>query len=146
MEKFVVIKLISSEEIVCTQIEDNDYEISTLFPMLVKSIPKLIEGRISESITLAPYTYFASDDQFTFQKNQIIFVKDLSERYYESYKLAIDDFVANSIIDEPQTIDDVVKSLNRLAETFGDQIENIQLEEDINTDSIFLDTPNKNIH
>lgn len=146
MEKLIVLKLVSSEELVCTQIDENDFEVTVLFPMLVKSIPKLIEGRISESITLAPYTYFAADDEFTFQKNQIIFIKDLSERHVDNYKLAVDDFVSESVINEPQTVEELASVLNRLAETFSDQIENINSEETIQSDSFLIDSKSKSIH
>ena len=145
MDKYVVIKLISSEEIVCTQIDETDFDVVTLFPMLVKTVPKLAEGRILESITLAPYTYFAADDQFTFSKSHIMFIKDLSERHVGNYKLAIDDFVANTVLGEsPNDVEDLKDALNRIAEVFGDQIE---LENsDAETDSILIDLNNKSIH
>lgn len=146
MDRYVVLKLVSSEEVVATQIEENDYEVKVLFPMLVKYLPKLIDGKLMETITLAPLTHFAADDQFDFQKNQIIFLKDLSERHVNSYKLAVDDFVANSVIDEPQSVEDLKATLDRLAETFSDQIQNIKSEEDIITDSIFVNMDNKTIN
>lgn len=146
MDKYVVLKLVSSEELICTQIEETEFDIKVLFPMIVKYMPKLTEGRILESVTMAPYTYFAADDQFTFQKNQIIFCKDLSERQVANYKLAIDDFVANTVLDEPQNVNDLKQALDRIAEVFGDQIENMKLEEEVESDSIFIDNNNKIMH
>lgn len=145
MDKYVVIKLISSEEIVCTQIEETEYDIKTLFPMLVKTVPRLADGKIMESITLAPYTYFAADDQFTFNKSHVVFCKDLSENHIQSYKLAVDDFVANSVLgDQPNDVEDLKEALDKLAEVFSDQIE---LESnDIETDSLLIDLNNKSIH
>jgi hypothetical protein len=148
MDKYIVLKLISSEEIVATQIGESDYHIKVLFPMLVKTVPKLVEGRIMESITLAPYTYFAADDELTFNKSQIIFIKDLSENHYNNYKLAVDDFVGNSFFDTPQTVDDLKDALNKLAETFSDKIDYVNLDNDTDedTDAIFIDDQNKSIH
>lgn len=147
MDKFIIIKLISSEEIVCTLVDENEHDVKTLFPMIVRSIPRMSpEGRIMESLVMAPYSHFAADDQFDFHKSQIIFIKELGEKYIDSYKLAVDDFVASTCLDEkPATVEDLKDALDKLAETFGDQIEyEDNVESD--TDTIFINNTNKILH
>ena len=72
----------------------------------------------------------------------------MSENHYNNYKLAVDDFVGNSFFDTPQTVDDLKDALNKLAETFSDKIDYVNLDNDTDedTDAIFIDDQNKSIH
>lgn len=140
-DKHLVLKLLSAEEIVATLIEENDYEVKVLFPMLVKYIPKFVEGRVLESITLAPYTYFAADDAFTFSKNQIIFIKELDPKMVNSYNVAVDDFInygtdANSESGAPQNTAELQETIDKLKNLFRKHIE----DEDTNS-MVILDAP-----
>ena len=143
--QYAVLKLINGEEILCTFAGEDDTHILVLFPMLVKAVPRLKEGRVMESISLAPYTHFAADDEYTFNKSHVVFIKNLSERYYDTYKVAVEDFLTGIDPSGPTTAEELKQALNQMAEIFGDQVsyEDNQTEE---TDSIFMDTDNKSIH
>ena len=143
--QYAVIKLINGEELLCTFAGEDDTHILVLFPMLVKAIPRLKEGRVMESISLAPYTHFAADDEYTFSKSHIVFIKNLSERYHDTYKVAVEDFLTGIDPTGPTTVEELKDALNQMASIFGDQVsyEDNQTED---TDSIFLDTDNKSIH
>lgn len=121
MDKYITIKLLNSEEIICILMHENEHEIQTMFPMLVKTFPKMApNGRMGESITLAPYSYFAADDYFNFSKHQIICIKDLAPHHINSYKLAIEDFV-NGIEpggDQPLTAEELDKLTKQLGDMF----------------------------
>ena len=124
VDRYVVLKLISSEEIVTHCIGEDDYQISVLFPMVVKRFPiRSPAGQLAESITLQPYTYFSADDEYTFQKNQIIFMKDLDSKYEAEYNRAIDDFVGmtaeNPLAYDPNELQDLTDKLQRM---FRDKI------------------------
>ena len=134
MDRQIVIKLLSGEEIVCTLIQETDYEISVIYPMLVKHIPKLVEGRLMESIALAPYTYFASDDEFTFNKSHIIFCKDLNPKHIDSYNIAVDDFVA--LESDNLSVDDLKESIDKLKNIFNEE----------SYDEIYDEPPTKALH
>lgn len=131
MDKFVVLKLLSSEEIVCIMLDENEHEVKTMFPMLVKTFPRLSPtGRMAESITLAPYSYFANDDYFSFSKNQIVFMKELAPVHINAYQLAIDDFVnqieAPKDPKEPElTVDEINQLSKQLGEMFKQQPEEV---------------------
>lgn len=144
-QQYAVIKLINGEEILCTLAGEDDKHVLILFPMIVKAVPKLKEGRVIESISLAPYTHFAADDEFTFDKSQILFIKNLSTRYYDTYKYAVEDFITGIDPSGPNTVEELKQALNEIANVFGDKVsyEDNQTEE---TDSIFIDENNKLIH
>ena len=118
-DKYIVMKLATGEEVVAHMIKEDDYEISVLFPMIVKQIQRVGPmGRAFEQIVLSPYTYFAADDEYTFHKHQIIFVKDLDPKYEAEYNHAIDDFVGLNaqapIQNNPEEMRDLAEKLQNL--------------------------------
>lgn len=143
--QYAVLKLINGDELLCTFVGEDETHILVLFPMLVKAIPKLKEGRVLEAISLAPYTHFAADDEYTFAKSQVVFIKNLSERYYDTYKVAVEDFLTGIDPTGPTTAEELRDALNEMSNIFGDQVsyEDNQTEE---TDSIFIDDNSKLIH
>ena len=142
-EQYVDIKLITGEEVVGEVLEDSDYEIKIMFPMLVKYIPRMAQGRIMESITLAPYTYFADSDIFTFGKNHIVYQMNLNPSHVDSYKLAVEDFIGR--ISEEETVantEELKQTLDKLSTLFKDKIESV---DDIDESQIVVN-PSKLIH
>ena len=123
-DRYIVLKLVSSEEIVAHCIYEDDYEIRVLFPMLVRKVPRVLpSGQVGEAITLAPYTYFAAEDDYTFQRNQIIFLKNLDARFEDEYNRAIDDFVeTNSETPEPYNPQEMQQIAEKLQTMFGERL------------------------
>jgi hypothetical protein len=140
MDKHIVVKLISGEELVCTYLNEDDYQLNVLFPMIVKHIPRAYEGRLMESISLAPYTYFASDDEFSFQKNQIIFIKEMNPMHLDSYNAAIDDFVGAADAG-PATVEELKQISDKLSNMFKDKVKNEEFD-----DSMLILDQSKLIH
>lgn len=142
MDNYIVIKLTSGEEIVANLIKEDDYEIKVLFPMLVKYIPRMVQGRLAETITLAPFTYFAADDEFTFPKHYIIFQKEMNPKYLDAYNQAVDDFIAEPQISgapDPQRVEDIKALAEKIQSIFGKS-------EEFEEESILVNTDSKTIH
>lgn len=144
-DRYVVLKLVSSEEIVAHCIHEDDYEIRVLFPMLVRKMPRvLVTGQVGESITLAPYTYFSAEDEYTFQRNQIIFLKNLDARFEDEYNKAIDDFVdQNAEGQAPYNPQEMQQLAEKLQTMFGDKLREEEEADDLPT--ILVDI-SKTIH
>ena len=142
-DKYIVMKLATGEEVVAHMIKEDDYEISVLFPMIVKQIQRTGPmGRAFEQIVLSPYTYFAADDEYTFHKHQIIFIKDLDPKYEAEYNHAIDDFIGlNSQQQAPTNVEDVKALAEKLQNMFRREEDFDELPESI----VIPDTP-KTIH
>ena len=99
-------------------------------------------GRPFEQIVLSPYTYFAADDEYTFHKHQIIFIKDLDPKYEAEYNHAIDDFIGlNSQQQAPTNVEDVKALAEKLQNMFRREEDFDELPESI----VIPDTP-KTIH
>lgn len=144
-DRYVVVKLTSAEEIVAHLIHEDDYDIRVLFPMLVKKVPRVMNnGQIGESITLAPYTYFSADDEYTFQRNQIIFLKDLDPQYEKEYNQAIDDFVnVHTPNPEPYDPEEIAKLTEKLNNLFR---EHVKSDEELEELPKIVLNPSKTIH
>ena len=143
MDNYIVVKLSSGEEIVANLVKEDDYEIKVLFPMLVKYIPRMVQGRLAETITLAPFTYFAADDEFTFAKHYIIFQKEMNPKYLDAYNQAVDDFIAEPQIagtPDPQRAEDIKALADKIQSIFGRE------EEFDDVDPILVNTDSKTIH
>ena len=142
-DKYIVMKLATGEEVVAHMIKEDDYEICVLFPMIVKQIQRIGPmGRAFEQIMLSPYTYFAADDEYTFHKHQIIFIKDLDPKYEAEYNHAIDDFIGlNSQQQAPTNVEDVKALAEKLQNMFRREEDFDELPESI----VIPDTP-KTIH
>ena len=120
-DRYIVFKLISAEELVAHCIHEDDYEIKVLFPMAVRRVPR--HGGMAESIVLSPYTYFSAEDEYTFQRSQIIFIKDLDPKYEAEYNRSIDDFVgSNTGNPEPYNPAELQELTDKLQNLFRDRV------------------------
>lgn len=143
MDKFIVLKLLNGEELICTYIDEDDNFVSIMFPMKVKYVPtRSASGKLAETISLAPYTYFAADDEYRFSKSQIIFIKELDSIHLESYHSAVDDFVGSSGFTQPANVDELKQLTDKLQTMFKDKIKDT---DDLD-ESIFVNTDSKLIH
>jgi len=126
-DRYIVMKLVTGEELVTHLIKEDDYEISVLFPMIVKHVPRMTSHGPAESVVLSPYTYFAGDDEYTFQKNQIIFIKNLDPKYEAEYNRAIDDFIAmNAQVPEPYNPNEMQELADKQQAMFKDRMEEFE--------------------
>jgi len=124
-EGYVVLKLVTGEELIGALLEENDYEITIMMPMVVRYIPKLVGLKTVESILLAPFTQFADDDMFTFQKHSLIFLKNMDKRYIQSYEDAVDMHLSpnNNLTPDGPAPGDAKAALDKLTELFGEGFE-----------------------
>lgn len=126
-QEYVIIKLVSGEQLmgVCTEETDND--ITVMFPMALRQYPvQRDDGTIGEQVTGGPFCAFASDRTFTIPKASVMINKPLHEllvpfyvRMVNQYEKMVD--VPLSMFNDEQeeqealTVDDVEKAVDRLA-------------------------------
>jgi len=123
LDRYVVIKLISGEELIGTLVKEDDYDIKIQFPMMVKKVNRLLGDMPVESIVLGTYSHFCADDEFTFNKQHIIVLKEMDPRYIEEYHRSVDDFIGASS-PEPETYNpnEVQQLTDKLKSMFRDQL------------------------
>lgn len=78
-EHFVVIKLVSGEQVMAILEQETEDEIDIVFPMLIRLFPVVDGGKSHEHVTATPYSQFADDAHLTIKKNTIIFIKNLNQ-------------------------------------------------------------------
>jgi hypothetical protein len=124
LDRYVVIKLISGEEVLGTLVKEDDHELRIQFPMLVKHISRLMGGYPVESIVLGAYSHFCADDEFTFSKHHIVILKDMDPRYVDEYHRSVDDFIGAST-PSPEAYDpnELQQLTDKLKNMFRDNID-----------------------
>lgn len=142
LDKYVVVKLISGEEIIGQMVKEDDYDIKIQFPMVVKHISRVLGGYPVESIVLGTYSHFCADDEFTFNKQHIIVLKDLDPRYVEEYHKSVDDFLGQAQPPQPYDPNELKELSDKLKSMFRDHIDEDDLPETL---SINIDG-NKTLH
>ena len=126
-QEYVIIKLVSGEQLmgVCTEETDND--ITVMFPMALRQYPvQRDDGTIGEQVTGGPFCAFSSDRTFTIPKASVMINKPLHEllvpfyvRMVNQYEKMVD--VPLSMFNDEEeeqevlTVKDVEKAVDRLA-------------------------------
>ena len=123
LDRYVVIKLISGEELIGTLVKEDDYDIKIQFPMMVKKVNRLLGDMPVESIVLGTYSHFCADDEFTFNKQHIIVLKEMDPSYIEEYHRSVDDFIGASAPDpQPYNPNEVQELTDKLKNMFRDKL------------------------
>lgn len=84
-EHFIVMKLISGEQVMAILEEETEDSIEIVFPMLIRLIPVMDGDKSHEHVTATPYCHFADDAHLSIRKESIIFVKNLNHAMIPHY-------------------------------------------------------------
>jgi hypothetical protein len=141
LDRYVVMKLISGEEVLGTLVKEDDYELKIQFPMVVKHLTRVMGGYPTESIVLGAYSHFCADDEFTFHKQHVVVLKDMNPRYIDEYHRSVDDFLGHVTPPEPYNPEELKQLTEKLQNMFRDRIDG---DEDL-PESIHIDG-SKTIH
>jgi hypothetical protein len=126
-QEYVIIKLVSGEQLMGVCTEETDKDITVMFPMALRQYPiQREDGTIGEQVTGGPFCAFASDRTFTIPKASVMVNKPLHEllvpfyvRMINQYEKMVD--VPLSMFNDEQeeqevlTVKDVEKAVDRLA-------------------------------
>ena len=84
-EHFVIIKLISGEQVMAVLEKETDENIQISSPLLLRLFPVIGADHGSEHVTATPYCKFAEDSNLTLNKRNILFVKNLHSMLIPHY-------------------------------------------------------------
>jgi len=146
---YVTLKLISGEEIVAAVMEETEFEITVMLPMQVKTYIKQGVMGQSEAVTLGPYSHFASDDVFTFYKNQTIFIKELEPNYIGYYEDAVDKHLGSLAEKAPDaSADEIQQLVDKINDLTGSNLDTkVTMEDELDyLDNLSIDDKNKILH
>lgn len=76
---YVIVKFNSGEQVMAVLNDDTPQYIELLYPMTIKMLPYVIEGKAHEKITASPFCQFSDDKYYQIPKSSVMFVKKLHE-------------------------------------------------------------------
>lgn len=82
-EFYVVVRLVTGEQIMSALQQEDDNYIQLLHPMLVRTIPNFETGK--EHVTAAPFCAFTEEESFVLDKKNVLFIKPLKEAFVPHY-------------------------------------------------------------
>jgi hypothetical protein len=84
-EHFVVIKLVSGEQVMAILEDETEDGVDIVFPMLIRLFPIVDGANSREHVTATPYSQFADDAHLTISKHNILFLKNLNPAMVPHY-------------------------------------------------------------
>jgi hypothetical protein len=82
-EFYVVVRLVTGEQIMSVLQEEDDNYIQLLHPMLVRTIPNFETGK--EHVTAAPFCAFTEEESFILDRKNVLFIKPLKQAFVSHY-------------------------------------------------------------
>lgn len=143
-EFYVVVKLISGEQLMATLVAEDDNYIELESPMCIRMIPILAEHK--EHVTAHPFCQFSDDNNFILDKKNVLFIKKLHHMFVPHYKRIVAEHEQTVLVTpqrdgsvkraedldwgDSETVEDVRKKISMLQSILGQEPE----EEEIDTD------------
>lgn len=121
---YAVLKLISGEEVIGGVVDETDYNITLMLPMVLRHLPKIspMTGLPIESLFFSPFSQMAEDDTFIIDKAQTFFIKEMDPVYIPQYEDAIDKFLG-TIPSDPQSTDEVKQLVDKINDMMGSDLD-----------------------
>jgi hypothetical protein len=128
---YVVVKLISGEQMMAVLIDEDDDFIIVDHPMCIRMIPVLAENK--EHLTAYPLCHFAEDTSFVLDKKNCIYVKKMHHVFVKHYQRIVNEYDETTLV--TRHADGSVKS----AEDLNWEDEELYTVEDSEDERIFVE-------
>lgn len=109
MTEFVVIKLVTGEQLLASIDHEFDDAIVISFPILLKSVPLVKNGMIFEKIATAEFCSFTDDKEFNIYRKDIVFVKPMSKTVAIMYQRTLQEMYIMSSKESTEEIKHVLE-------------------------------------
>ena len=126
-EHFVIIKLVSGEQVMAVLENETDENIQISTPLLLRLFPIIGAEQGSEHVTATPYCKFAEDSNITLNKRNILFVKNLHNMLIPHYIRLASEAEEHVLIKQKQ--DGSVKKLHWEDEETQEEVDALSDEE-----------------
>lgn len=140
---YAVLKLISGEEVIGGVVDETEYNITLMLPMVLRHLPKIspMNGMPVESLFFSPFSQMSEDDTFVIDKSQTFFIKEMDPVYVPQYEDAIDKFLGG-LETSPQPTDEVKQLVDKINDMMGSNLDTkVTIEDELDyLDNIDSDT------
>ena len=128
--RYVVVKLVSGENVMSILDYENSDLLELKYPMLIRSVQTVDNGVGKEHMIATPFCPFAADDYFTIERKDVMFVKELHQALVPNYLNLLKDHEqvvvrrntdgSVSRVDKPlRTVEEFKERVDKLAELLG---------------------------
>ena len=93
MNDYVVLKLISGEQLFARLLNETEDGVVILNPIHIKMIPIMHNGDLVEKAVLSSFGQFTEDKQFVLDRKNVIFCKDLHHKMIPFYRRSVKQLV-----------------------------------------------------
>jgi len=144
---YVVLKLVSGEQVMATLIDEDDTHVVLHNPMIIRILPYIDKGKTKEQVTAVPLCQFSDDEYYRIPRSSFMFLKTLHEMLIPHYNRIVEEqsesVLAKSNKDgdmelieelfdgENLTVEEIHKRIEMLEELADEQEEIYEPEEDI---------------
>lgn len=138
--KYVVVKLVSGENVMSILDYENSDLLELKYPMLIRSVQTIDEGVGKEHMIATPFCPFAADDYFTIERKDVMFVKELHSALVPNYLNLLKNHVQVFVKRNP---DGSVSKVNKDATTvdeFKEKVDKLAMLLGIDTEETERDT------
>ena len=97
-EFFVIVKLVSGEQVMATLTDEGDNYVELHQPMVIRMVPFINNGKAHEHVTAAPLCQFSDDSYFRIPRSSIMFVKKLHDVLVPHYNRIVSDHEATVLV------------------------------------------------
>lgn len=131
MITYIVIKLMTGEQVMASLEDDAADYLEVSFPMVIKATAVSDGERIQEQVTAHPFCQFSADKYFRLPKACIMFYKELHESLIPHYTRIVNNYEKTVLVkpqnqkqlewDEPEgmTLEEIRKRIDMLEDIFG---------------------------
>ena len=88
---YVIVKFNSGEQVMAVLSDEKPHYYELMYPMTIKMLPFIIEGKAHDKITASPFCQFSDDKYYQIPKTSIMFVKKLHESLVPHYLNLLDE-------------------------------------------------------
>ena len=136
-ELYVIVKLVSGEQLMATLVAEDEVYIEIQSPMCIRTIPVLAEHK--EHITAHPLCQFSDDTHFVLDKKNVLFIKKMHQMFVPHYKRIVAEHEETVLVtpqkdgsvkraedldwDDLETVEDVRKKIDMLQSILGQEPE-----------------------
>lgn len=127
-DTYIVIKLVTGEQIMAVKRNESNNSITIEYPMLIKSYPFMNNGEMSEHVTASPYCKFTDDKLFEFKKSDIVFEKKVHKYAIPFYVRLVNEYEAT--IEAPDEQESSIEHLSEKVDKLLDHLKSIAQEQE----------------
>ena len=144
---YAVLKLISGEEVIGGVVDETEYNITLMLPMVLRHLPKIspMNGMPVESLFFSPFSQMSEDDTFVIDKTQTFFIKEMDQAYIPQYEDAIDKFLGSLEGPDPSSTDELKALVDKINDLHGSDLNtNVTIDDELDyLDTIKIDEDTK---